>query len=101
MRYLQTILNQFILDITVYLPLAGSDDEGKPGKKRKQNKDEDDNWSPRVKVGRLNPREHMPTRIGARREHVEKGLEKAAAKLATVPEVFFKHFETDIGPSYH
>ncbi|CAG7785988.1 unnamed protein product [Allacma fusca] len=73
-------------DDFIYLPLAYSDDEGKSTKSKKSRREDDDTWSPRIKVGQLNPREHLPSRVGAKRKHVEKGLEKAAAKLATIPE---------------
>jgi len=70
------------------LPLAGSDDEIPSGKhkrsKKGSKKDDDESWSPRVKVGHVGKRELKSNRVNAKRESVDKGLQKAAAMLENV-----------------
>ncbi|OXA52672.1 Histone lysine demethylase PHF8 [Folsomia candida] len=71
-------------DDYIYLPLAGSDDDAPTnhGKsKRGKRKVEDESWSPRAKVGPVGHRETKSSRVNAKREAVEKGLEKASAAL--------------------
>jgi hypothetical protein len=72
---------------TVYLPLAGSDDDSpsRRGKsKRGSKKEDDESWSPRAKVGPVGKRELKSNRVNAKREAVGKGLKNASEMLESV-----------------
>lgn len=72
-------------DDFIYPSLDLSDDEeaerGGRGSKRKV----DEAWNPKARVGHVAPKTDRPCREGARKQSVEKGLEAAAAKRASLP----------------
>jgi len=76
----------FLFPLLVYPSLMVSDDEEDPSgswKRGKTAQEPDEAWCPGIKVSKLIPKESRPSRPGAKREAVEKGLSDAATKLAS------------------
>lgn len=74
------------------MPLAGSDDDStsrRSKSKKGRKKEDDESWCPKAKVGPVGHRESKSSRVNAKREAVEKGLEKASVLLENVGFVFY------------
>lgn len=71
--------------IIVYPSLDLSDEEEMEKTVRGGKKNVDEAWNPKARVGHVAPKTDRPSREGAKKQAVEKGLEAAAAKRASLP----------------